>query len=142
MTYAEKLKSPRWQKKRLEVFERDGFKCRLCSDSETTLHVHHKQYITGREPWEYEDSNFETLCSDCHYLIEAIGEQRNMVRVLKSPVFNVPDLIVMIAFFYSEDAKENMCWLLYFDKKERRLTDLVTIRESKLQEIQSVFNTL
>jgi len=26
MTYAEKLKNPKWQKKRLKIFERDGYK--------------------------------------------------------------------------------------------------------------------
>lgn len=31
-----------------------------------TLHVHHKKYIFGREPWEYDDDNFLTLCENCH----------------------------------------------------------------------------
>ncbi len=65
-TYFEKLKDPRWQKKRLEVLEKAGFSCELCSNSEETLHVHHKQYFKGREPWEYETGQLAVLCESCH----------------------------------------------------------------------------
>jgi hypothetical protein len=37
MKYSDKLKDPRWQKKRLEVFERDGWCCQCCGDSESPL---------------------------------------------------------------------------------------------------------
>ena len=52
-TYAEKLRDPRWQRMRLKVFERDDWTCTSCGDSKTTLHVHHKLYEPGKEPWEY-----------------------------------------------------------------------------------------
>ena len=42
--YAEKFKDPRWQKKRLEILERDDFSCRVCYDASNTLHVHHCFY--------------------------------------------------------------------------------------------------
>lgn len=67
-TYVEKLKDPRWQKKRLEVLEAGGWKCASCSDSKATLHVHHRQYFKGREPWEYEAGQLEVLCENCHAL--------------------------------------------------------------------------
>jgi 5-methylcytosine-specific restriction endonuclease McrA len=70
MTYAEKLKDPRWQKKRLEVMERDDFKCQLCNDNTTTLHIHHKSYDFGKDPWDYNLDNFNTLCIPCHELEE------------------------------------------------------------------------
>lgn len=38
--YLEKLKDPRWQKRRLEIFQRDEFTCQVCFDTESTLHVH------------------------------------------------------------------------------------------------------
>lgn len=66
MTYAEKLKDPRWQKKRLEVFERDNWECTNCCTKDITLHVHHISYIWNKEPWEYNLSNFKTLCAECH----------------------------------------------------------------------------
>lgn len=64
--YAEKLKDPRWQKKRLEIMKIDGFKCRECGDSKSTLHVHHAYYVSGREPWEYPNGTLATLCENCH----------------------------------------------------------------------------
>lgn len=66
LTYAQKLRDPRWQKKRLEIFERDQWACTSCGDSTTELQVHHLKYINGKDPWEYENGNLQTLCSDCH----------------------------------------------------------------------------
>ena len=69
MTYSEKLKNPRWQKKRLEILSRDNFTCTRCQSSNKTLHVHHcNGYRTGAEPWEYDASELKTLCCDCHTL--------------------------------------------------------------------------
>ncbi len=65
-SYFEKLKDPRWQKKRLEALQEAGFACQICYDSESTLHVHHKQYFKGRDPWEYELAQLGVLCEDCH----------------------------------------------------------------------------
>jgi len=31
-----------------------------------TLHVHHLRYKNGLLPWEYENTNFKTLCHLCH----------------------------------------------------------------------------
>lgn len=63
--YAELLKDPRWQKKRLEVFQRANWKCENCGDSKSELHVHHTFY-DGREPWEYLESSLVCLCKCCH----------------------------------------------------------------------------
>lgn len=65
-TYFEKLKDPRWQKKRLEVLEAGNWTCVDCGDKDSTLHVHHRQYFKGREPWEYEVGQLEVLCEECH----------------------------------------------------------------------------
>lgn len=65
-TYAATLSSPEWQKKRLQIFQRDGWKCRECRAREKTLHVHHIRYKRDTKPWDYPDSNFLTLCCDCH----------------------------------------------------------------------------
>ena len=64
--YWQKLQSPKWQKKRLEVLERPGFACEVCGDSESQLHVHHNEYFKGREPWEYDKHQLSVLCDDCH----------------------------------------------------------------------------
>lgn len=65
-TYSEKLKDPRWQKKRLEIMQRDEWKCQGCLNDERMLNVHHLKYISGLEPWEYEDKYYMTLCDNCH----------------------------------------------------------------------------
>lgn len=66
MTYSEKLKSPQWQKKRLEILNRDDFSCQSCGDIELSLHVHHTKYKANTDPWEYENDSLITLCENCH----------------------------------------------------------------------------
>lgn len=62
--YSDKLKDPRWQKKRLEVLERAGWKCQVCDNDKDTLHVHHLAY--KGEPWDAPDELLECLCEGCH----------------------------------------------------------------------------
>jgi hypothetical protein len=57
-------KDPRWQKRRLEIMERDGFQCIACGDQKSELHVHHKRY--RGQPWEAKDGDMQTLCTQCH----------------------------------------------------------------------------
>ena len=66
MKYSDKLKDPRWQKRRLEILQRDNWACVLCGDKESTLNVHHWSYSPGIEPWGYPDENLSTLCTNCH----------------------------------------------------------------------------
>lgn len=65
-TYSEKLKDPRWQKRRLEVFEKANFTCESCGATDKTLHVHHDCYLKGHDPWEYDDIMLRCFCSGCH----------------------------------------------------------------------------
>jgi len=46
--------------------ERDGWACVNCGSSTETLNVDHKCYVRGRDPWEYDDSELQTLCQPCH----------------------------------------------------------------------------
>jgi hypothetical protein len=78
-SYSEKLKDPRWQRKRLEVMQRDDFTCRLCGNAEKTLNVHHCNYGKGKEPWDYPDSNLVTLCEDCHTGVEDVQKWTRQV---------------------------------------------------------------
>lgn len=66
MTYQEKLRDPRWQKRRLEILQRDNFTCKLCGDDKSELHIHHAAYKKGLDPWEYEDAWLHTVCAHCH----------------------------------------------------------------------------
>jgi len=46
--------------------ERDGWKCRRCSNDQITLNVHHLKYFPDRDPWDYSEELLVTLCEDCH----------------------------------------------------------------------------
>ncbi len=67
-TYSEKLKDPKWQRKRLEIMQRDDFTCQgyheQCEGKQ--LQIHHIYYKKGKEPWEYDNDELITLCEDCH----------------------------------------------------------------------------
>jgi hypothetical protein len=65
-SYSQKLRDPRWQKKRLEVLESANWQCEICSDDESTLHVHHKEYFKGKDVWDYDRNQLSCLCSSCH----------------------------------------------------------------------------
>lgn len=82
--YQELLNHPKWQRKRLEIMQRDDFKCAICHDDETTLHVHHKKYNNGNKPWEYTNDLLITLCKHCHNFIE--------ILVKRTAGFNIDNL--------------------------------------------------
>lgn len=94
MNYKEQLLHPLWQKKRLEIFERDKFTCQICLDTETTLHVHHIYYDKTYQTlaWEYPPHAYKTLCSDCHeaitkHIAEYGSEDDFGVMKIKRPGF-------------------------------------------------------
>jgi len=66
MSYAEKLKDPRWQKKRLKILERDNWTCQICHSTRKMLTVHHTYYDIRLDPWDYPDYSLKTLCESCH----------------------------------------------------------------------------
>lgn len=80
-TYSEKLLDPKWQKKRLKIFERDNFTCTSCSNKRAALHVHHISYT--RQPWTASDNQLLTLCESCHEFIEMIQKTTTIGRVKK-----------------------------------------------------------
>lgn len=93
-SYAEKLKDPRWQRKRLEILERDGWACVLCDDATNTLHVHHWYYTKGKEPWEYPARALATLCESCHAQEEERRPEAESVLVaaFRAAGFSAADL--------------------------------------------------
>jgi len=78
--YSELLKSPKWQKKRLEILNRDKFTCKLCGDTETSLHVHHAAY--KGMPWDIDSEQLCTVCADCHSAIHELKEHQ-ILKVVK-----------------------------------------------------------
>lgn len=74
MTYSQKLRDPRWQKKRLEILQRDNWKCVVCLRADKPLQVHHGVYAR-REPWDYPDYIYQTLCEDCHPIRQELTDR-------------------------------------------------------------------
>jgi uncharacterized protein YkuJ len=106
MTYSEKLKDPRWQKKRLEIFERDEWTCQSCYSQDETLHVHHLKYEKNREPWEYDNVDLITLCELCHQFEPEERKEREaeLLKWLREK------------HYLSRDIHE-LCYMVYFLKQ-------------------------
>jgi hypothetical protein len=143
-TYSDKLKDPRWQKKRLEILNRDEFTCQWCSDTEKTLHVHHLKY--SGDPWEIEDEFLLTLCETCHEDIDMGYKQAGykLTQALKSKAFAAEHLLKLataiekgtlkglphepitdaIAFMFTDQQAFNLVYDRYFEY-------LKEIREAK-----------
>ena len=141
MTYAEKLKHPKWQKKRLEILSRDGFKCVLCDDEEETLHVHHKIYKWDKQPWEYEDSNFQTVCEICHKGLESLKTADFLVP-LKSFKVDTPIPGMRYLNIATKDTNLNVVTFQIFRLLDGEFTHRVACKqetiEKQLQFIKSL----
>lgn len=84
--YKSQLRDPRWQKTRLQIFDRDGYVCRCCGRGDQELHAHHLFYRKGAAPWEYALEELVTLCDSCHEAEHEYGDEA--WRVLKSVAVN------------------------------------------------------
>lgn len=121
MKYSEKLSDPRWQKKRLKILERDGFKCCFCDDKETTLHVHHKKY--NGQPWEAKNKDLETLCEHCHslsHLFKSSSIFKDPLKVIKN---KIDEKLFTYRIFLKDgvvyiDASNNIQYLADYEIKE------------------------
>lgn len=92
--YWELLKDPRWQRLRLEVMERAGFRCEDCADHRKTLNVHHSYYLKNRAPWEYPSESLVCLCEDCHVVAE-----RQLAEIKQSYALRCKDAREMVLGF-------------------------------------------
>ncbi len=115
-SYSAKLRDPRWQKKRLEILNRDGFACRHCGDKTEELQVHHAYYLRGCDPWDYEDGALFTLCRTCHEVAENTRDRLSVCYCQASP--NVRAFIrwVETSMFREERGREEI---------KERIVDLV-----------------
>lgn len=130
--YGEKLLDPRWQKRRLEIFERDEWVCRGCRRASRTLHVHHLWY--DGEPWEVPDNALLTLCAECHKtettgrsdaeadFLAAIRQGGWLVKDLEAVTDtigaggefgNTDGMGILVAMLFDEPAFRNEVWAMF-----------------------------
>jgi hypothetical protein len=100
MTYKEKLLDPRWQKKRLEILQRDNFRCQKCYDENSTLHIHHRKYLKNIEPWDCSSNLLVTLCERCHSSEKQEMQDgiKTIIEALKTKFFGNEIMEIAIAF--------------------------------------------
>ncbi|HQV53958.1 MAG TPA: hypothetical protein PLX17_00505 [Chitinophagaceae bacterium] len=134
ITYVEKLKDPRWQKKRLEILSRDNFTCTNggCFDKTSTLHVHHLDYISGNDPWDYPNEYFMTVCESCH---DEINKER--------PVYE-KEIIKQLRLKLKDTFIQSCAVQLFTSLTEEELHDLIymlwEIKDFKKEIYNAVLN--
>lgn len=116
MTYAEKLKDPRWQKLRLEVLNRDNFSCKLCFDTSTELHIHHFEYAKSGNPWDSSIDNLVTYCKHCHSIISYIKETGMAPYIYLIHKFGLPNNTGVLAMVFN-GLKNDIDFFLYNNEK-------------------------
>lgn len=121
-TYYEKLKSPKWQKKRLEILNDRGFVCESCCDDSQQLHVHHKIYKKGLSPWDYPSYNYAVLCESCHKqaheTIETLNELMGVLPI--DGHFSQHGVLSFLLRFLSNEDE----WILATDDQYRHFYQL------------------
>lgn len=103
-SYKDLLKKPQWQRKRLEIMNRDNFTCKYCGDDQNELQIHHLKY-TGM-PWEAKDEDLKTSCCHCHQIITEYKDN-NLISFYKDKfvkVYHVDGKIIIFNYIYNEVA--------------------------------------
>jgi hypothetical protein len=127
MTYQEQIAHPKWQKKRLEILQRDNFTCTLCGDTETTLHIHHEEY--GKFAWSVDSKYLHTRCSHCHLLEEYYkknysGTVNTILRVSKRE--SIGNYLIMYVYRISHNGN-NLLDIFSIDRSRKEDISLDTI---------------
>lgn len=137
--YAKMLLDPRWQRKRLEILERDGWACTICGDKEKTLHVHHMHYLYGAAPWEYENGYLSTLCEDCHEEegackkneIETLRCAMAQARMHSSEIADLVQLVIELSNLFKRPAKEALGALCFLSHRRGFLESAIAANANR-----------
>ena len=100
MQYKELLRHPFWQKKRLAVFEREGFKCSRCQDDTENLQIHHWYYMPNTLPWDYPDDALTCVCELCHEKLEFAKWLMKNAPLLKKDFFESGEIKQVISLVH------------------------------------------
>jgi hypothetical protein len=64
--YSYSYRKKKWLSFREDCLRHAGYKCERCERSDVILQVHHPEYVSGLEPWEYSIEFCEVVCRRCH----------------------------------------------------------------------------
>ena len=104
MSYSKKLSNPQWQRKRLEILQRDKWMCTCCHDATNELQIHHLDYIPGIEPQDYPDDMLTTLCINCHNKEQGREKmETHLATTLKMKGFLLSDLLGLSCLIDTND---------------------------------------
>lgn len=105
----EQYKDPRWQKRRLQIMERDKFGCQSCGLTGRTLNVHHFVYKRGKDIWDYKDDELITLCNECHEALHFL---------LSNGIYNMETLSMVCNLYdkYKHNYLKKIMSIIYSDK--------------------------
>ncbi len=103
--YQKILNRKEWQDRSHFIKTRDNLKCQAydCTTPNAILQVHHLDYFTNREPWNYPDDMLITLCSTCHkkennrYILEG-----RLFTAMKMRGFLACDIMAFTAMLYTD----------------------------------------
>jgi len=98
MAYKDDLENINWQRRRLEIFERDNWtcQCKSCEKLTDKMYVHHYLYFGDLKPWLYPNDMLIILCRNCHQKEQGRTElETNLSTTLKMKGFLVSDLLAL-----------------------------------------------
>jgi len=139
--YSDKLKDPRWAKKRKEILCRDANVCADCYTHNAPMHVHHIYYEYGFQPWEYPDDAYLTLCDKCHEIEHErfrsyVGPSR--VMSLKKLGFRAKDYetlcfsyVGIVAGFFDTKHAIDMC-LKNIRRRREHHNHIINLRRNEI----------
>ena len=126
MDYRQKLLDGRWQRKRLQILERDGFSCQQCRRQDN-VQIHHNWYLKNMEPWDYSGEQLITLCSVHHDEITEIQKKLKQLLSESGPELQKEVYEVLLAKktaipeFFADAPRWVLCTLVASEKAQESL---------------------
>jgi hypothetical protein len=81
-------KRKEWLRYREACLKNAGYACERCLRTDVILQVHHPEYVSGKQPWEYPIEFSEVLCRRCHAEIHGIIKPSGGWTILYSDLDN------------------------------------------------------
>lgn len=120
MNYRQLLHTPQWREFRQHVIDTKGYRCDNCGCDTDKPQVHHKGYVWGRMPWQYEVDEVRVLCDKCHGIIH---ERRDEFRLwFQSLTWKTRQLLLRVLQSYTDthDRTSFSAWDAYRYMRDRR----------------------